>query len=281
MAIISFWSGDKKPSGQTLSMAAIATQMCIEHNMRTLIVDATFDDDTLERCFWNIKQSKSVGFAQKVNQGKVDIASGAEGLVSAVASNKTTPEIISNYTKIIFKNRLDVLPGLKTKILEEHEKSLMLYKDLLNAANKYYDLVFVDLSKTTRRETTKAILEASAVIVYTMPPNLKKIDTYLQLRHELPLLKGNNIIPIYTMSDESSKYNVKNATKYVGERGVMATVPYNPLFMESACEAGVANMFLQLRLSKSAMDKNSQFLNAVSDCGKRIIYKLQELQYKV
>ena len=140
MAIISFWSGDKRQSGQTLSMAAIATQMCVEHNMRTLMIDATFDDDTLERCFWNVSKSKN--FAKKLNNGKIDIASGAEGLVSAVASNKTSPEIISNYTKIVFKNRLDVLPGLKTKILEEHEKSLMLYKDLVNAANKYYDLVF-------------------------------------------------------------------------------------------------------------------------------------------
>ena len=92
MAIISFWCGDKKESGQTLSMAAIATQMCVEHNMRTLIVDATFDDDTLERCFWNVNKSKS--FAKQLNQGKIDIASGAEGLVSAVASNKTSPEII-------------------------------------------------------------------------------------------------------------------------------------------------------------------------------------------
>lgn len=113
MAIISFWSGDKKEAGQTLAMAAIATQMCIEHNMRTLMVDATFDDDTLERCFWKVGRTNNI--AKQLNGGKIDIASGAEGLVSAVASNKTSPEIISNYTKIVFKNRLDVLPGLKNK----------------------------------------------------------------------------------------------------------------------------------------------------------------------
>ena len=276
MAIISFWCGDKKESGQTLSMAAIATQMCVEHNMRTLIVDATFDDDTLERCFWNVNKSKS--FAKQLNQGKIDIASGAEGLVSAVASNKTSPEIISNYTKIVFKNRLDVLPGLKT--MEEHEKSLMLYKDLLNAANKYYDLVFVDLSKTLRRETTKAILDASAIIMYTMPPNLKKIDNYIKLKAESSILRKGNVIPVLTMSDSDSKYNSKNAAKYIGVKN-LATVPYNTLLMEAASEAGVANMFLQLRLSKSAADKNNQFLSSVSDCGKQIIYKLQELQYKV
>ncbi|MBO5397403.1 MAG: hypothetical protein J6A36_00490 [Clostridia bacterium] len=279
MAIISFWSGDKKASGQTLSMAAIATQMCIEHNMRTLMIDGTFDDDTLERCFWNV-QKNNRSIARQLNAGKIDLASGAEGLVSAVASNKTSPEIISNYTKIIFKNRLDVLPGLKTKILEEHEKSLMLYKDLLTAANKYYDLVFIDLSKTLKRETTKAILDASAVIMYTMPPNLKKIDYYIRLKAEHPMMRKGNVIPVLTMSDSDSKYNVKNAQKYIGEK-TLVTVPYNTLFMESASEAGVANMFLQLRLSKSAADKNTQFLNSVSDCGKQIIYKLQELQYKV
>lgn len=276
MAIISFWSGDKGESGQTLSMAAIATQMCVEHNMRTLMVDATFNDDTLERCFWNVRQTR--GFAQRVNAGKIDLASGAEGLVSAVASNKTSPEIISNYTKIVFKNRLDVLPGLKTKILEEHEKSLMLYKDLLSAADKYYDLVFVDLSKTLKRETTKAILNASSIIIYTMPPNMKKIDYYIRMKNESPLFKKNNIVPLLTISDDGSKYNPKNAARYIGEKNGLATVPYSTLLMEAASEAGVANMFLQLRLSK---DKNSAFLNYVSDCGKKIIYKLQELQYKV
>jgi hypothetical protein len=167
MAIISFWSGHKKASGQTLSMLAVATQMSIQHNMRCLVVDATYDDDTIERAYWSVKGKKSI--AQSLNQGKLDIASGAEGLVSAVASNKTSPDIVANYTKVVFKNRLDILLGLKTKIFEEHEKSLMLYKDLLNAANKYYDMVFVDVSKTLQRDTTRAILDNSHIIMYTMP----------------------------------------------------------------------------------------------------------------
>ena len=279
MAVISFWSNDKKTSGQTLSIAAIATQMCIEHNMRTLIVNATFDDDTLERCFWNVKQGRTL--AKSLNVGKIDIASGAEGLVSAIASNKASPEVISNYTKIVFKNRLDVLPGLKTKVFEDHEKSLMLYKDLLSAANKYYDIVFVDLSKGLDRETTKIILENSAVVVYTMKPNLKQIDEFIKFKSESPLYQKGNVIPILTISDDLSKYNIKNTTRYVGEKGTICTVPYNTVFRENACEAGVANMFLQFRLSSSAQDKNIQFLNAVSDCGKSIIYKLQKLQYKV
>ena len=124
MAIISFWSGSQKETGQTVSISAIATQMAVEHNYKILVIDATFADDTMERCFWKINNKKD--FAVKINKGKMDIASGADGLVSAVASNKATPEIISNFTRIVFKNRLDILCGLKTKNQEEYNKSINL-----------------------------------------------------------------------------------------------------------------------------------------------------------
>ena len=58
MAIISFWSGENKESAQTLSMVAVATYMAIEHNYRILVIDGTFKDDTLERCFWNMNPNK-------------------------------------------------------------------------------------------------------------------------------------------------------------------------------------------------------------------------------
>ena len=59
MAIISFWSGESKSTAQTLSMVAVATYMAIEHNFRILVVDATFQDDTLERCFWKLEGKKN------------------------------------------------------------------------------------------------------------------------------------------------------------------------------------------------------------------------------
>ena len=157
----------------------------------------------------------------------------------------------------------------------------MLYKDLLKAADKYYDLVFVDLSKGTDRETINTIIENSALIVYTMSPNLRQIDNFIRFKSRSPLYAKGNIVPILSISNDASKYNVRNTTRYIGEKKVISTVPYNTFFMENACEAEVPNMFLKLRLSSSSQDKNIQFLNAVSDCGKTIIYKLQDLQYNV
>lgn len=279
MAIISFWSGEDKSSAQTLSMAAVATHMSILHNYKVLVIDAGFDDDTLERCFWNTKNKKSV--AQTLNKGKIDLASGAEGLVSAVASNKTSPEIVRNYTKVVFKNRLDVLVGLKTKIFEDYEKSLMLYKDLINTANKYYDLVFVDLPKTVKKDYTRAILDISSVIIYTMPQNLKLIDEYVANINSQTILKKGNVIPVLTNANDDSKYNVKNTTRYIGAKSDIASIQYNSNFMEAASEAGVANFFLKTRLSTNAMDKNAIFVNSVDSVSKKILLKLQELKYQV
>ena len=58
MAIIGFWSGSKKESGQTVSIASIATQMAVEHNYKILLLSTNYNDDTLESCFWEKQRPK-------------------------------------------------------------------------------------------------------------------------------------------------------------------------------------------------------------------------------
>lgn len=217
-----------------------------------------------------------------LNKGKMDISSGAEGLVSAVASNKATPEIITNYTRVVFKNRLDVLCGLKTKVREDYDKSMMLYKDLLTTADKFYDLVFVDLEKTLKSDITKTLLENSHVIVYNFTKNLKQANEYISnMTKNANILKKEKVIPLLSNSDENVVYNVKNVTRYIGERKEIATIPYNSSFVKNISEAGVAQFFLTTRLSSKLNDKNSTFINSVEGACQKIIYKLQELKYKV
>jgi cellulose biosynthesis protein BcsQ len=272
MAIISFWNELEKENGQTTSIIALATQMAIEHNYRILVVDATFDDKTLEKAFWKPRENKMI---KELNAGKIDISSGAEGLISAVASNKATPEIITNYTRVVFKNRLDILLGLKTKIPEEHEKSLMLYKDLIATANRYYDLVFVDLTKSYRKPSTKSILNISNVIAYVMPPNLFNIDNFKEKSKKDPIMSSNKILPILAKSDETSGYNVKNTSRYMGQKKYIASIPYNVRFMEATNEAKAAEFFTKFKLSSSSI--NEGFFEEVERSCTIIISKLKEL----
>ena len=276
VAILSFWSNSKKETGQTLSIVALSTYMSVEHNYKTLIIDATVDDDTIQRCFWNPDANKEIKKA--LNQGKLDIASGTEGLLSAIASNKTTPEIISNYTKVVFKNRLDILLGLQTRSLSEHEKNLRLYVDLIKAANQYYDLVMIDLSKTLERETTYKILQMSDVIMYTMCQNRKQINEYIESRNTIPELRKKNVIPLLASVNSYCKYNAKNVASFIKDKE-LAYIIYNNTFLESASEAKVANFFLNTRINKKVLDRNSQFLESVAYSSQKIMNKFEEIKY--
>lgn len=272
MAIITFWNESEKENGQTLSIIAIANQMAIEHNYRILVVDACFSDKTMERAFWKTKENKTI---KSLTAGKIDVSSGAEGLVSAVASNKATPEIITNYTRIVYKNRLDILLGLKTEIEADHEKSLMLYKDLIMAANKYYDLIFVDLQKSYKRPSTKALLNQANLIVYTMPQNLQNIDNYLELKEKDEIVGSRKVLPLLAKCDESSSYNVKNTSRYIRERETISCIPYDVRFMEAVNEARTSKYFTSQKLSSS---KNGEkFFNEVERTCVAIINKLKEL----
>lgn len=277
MAVIAFWSGEDRECGQTFSMAAIATYMCVEHNYRTLLINGNFQNDTLERCFWNVNRINT--FAAQVNRGKIDIASGAEGLVSAIASNKTSPEIVATYTKAIFKSRLDVLPGLKTTSPIEFEKSMMLYKQLLLSANKYYDFVFIDVPKGLKSETTSSILNVANAIVYVLSPNMALIEKYLINKQKLDIMKKGNLIPLLARENFNSKYNARNVGRFIGEKRGIPSVADSYLFSEAANEAGVANFFLKTKTSTSAVKVNDRFLKSVSDVDNRIIAKLKELQF--
>lgn len=276
VAVLSFWSNSKKETGQTLSIVAIATYMSVEYNYKTLVIDATLNDDTIQRCFWNQDINKDIKKA--LNKGKLDIASGTEGLISAIASNKTTPEIISNYTKVVFKNRLDILLGLQTTSISEHEKNLQLYVDLIKAANQYYDLVIVDLSKTLERETTHKILQISDVIMYTMSQNLKQINEYIESRNTIAELSRKNVIPLLGSTNSYCKYNPKNVASFIKDKE-LAYIAYNNTFLEAASEAKVANFFLNTRINKKVLDRNSQFLESVAYSSQKVIHKFEEIKY--
>ena len=66
--------------------------------------------------------------------------------------------------------------------------------------------------------------------------------------------------------------------RYFEQRGQVLTVPYNTLFMEAANEAGVPDLFLNVRKISDPEDRNISFAREVKRAAEGIIYKLQELR---
>ena len=133
MAIISFWSEGDKETGKTLSLAAITTQISIENTYKTLIFNTEYNDSTLENCFWTPKKPKKEMF---MIGNRADLATGTTGVAKAILSNKTSPEIIKNYTKTIYKNRLELLTE-DNITQEDYQSQRRTYKEIAKIAKNY------------------------------------------------------------------------------------------------------------------------------------------------
>jgi MinD-like ATPase involved in chromosome partitioning or flagellar assembly len=278
MAIVTFYRKGKKETGQTLSLAAIATNMAIEHNYKILIVDTAFETKALEECFWSPQKKGPVIISNKNVTNAIE--SGIEGLSKVITSNKTTPEIVRNYCKTILRERLDFLPAPSTTEYKDYAEIAPKYVDVLNAANRYYDYIFVDLYKDLPANVKDEILQISEIVVYNILQNFDSINAFLNLRSENEFFKRRNIMVLLGRCDLDSKYNAKNVTRYLRERNLVSYVPYNTLFFEACSENKLIEFLLKFRKLKDDLDRNAIFMKTIEQSTVAIIDKLHEVQMR-
>ena len=108
MSVITFVNNEKEQTGKTMSLVAIATNMAIEYNNRILIISTTNKEDKIKSCYFEEQEVKKIrkGLFGGKGPSILDTESGIEGIAKIARSNKLTPDIITNYTKVVFKNRL-------------------------------------------------------------------------------------------------------------------------------------------------------------------------------
>lgn len=277
MSVVTFWSDGREQTGKTLSIAAISTYMAVEHNYRILIISTGYRDDTLNQCFWKEKKVKRNFGLFGPNTNDI-LEEGIVGLAKVVKSNKLSPENITNYTKIIFKDRLEVLQGFRgeTSDYDELEKT---YPDIINLANSYYDLVFIDLDNEMNPSIREMILANSDLIVANISQRLTSIDRFMETRENTPILNSKKTLLLIGKYDKFSKYSIKNITRYMGEKNKVSTIPYNTLFFEACEEAKLPDLIFNLRKIDEE-DINGFFLSEVKRTSENIMYRLQDLAIK-
>lgn len=278
MSIVTFWNNGKEQTGKTLSVVAIATYMAIEHNYKILVISTGFNDKALDNCFWKEKKAKK-NFGIFGPNTNVAMENGIEGLSKMVKSNKISPESITNYTRIIFKDRLEILQSFKGS-QDRYDELKEHYIDIINFADKYYDLVFVDLDMELGEEIINNVLENSNLVVATLSQRLSSIDNFIEKREEMPILKSKKTLILIGRYDRYSKYTVKNISRYMGEKNKVSTIPYNTLFFEACEEAKVPDLFLSIRKIDED-DTNGLFLSEVKRASENIIYRLQDLAMRI
>lgn len=268
MSIIAFWSKERKETGQTLSQVALTTYMAAIHNCKILSISTAFSDTTLEDCYWPHRTR---------NASKDALEAGLEGLIKVINSNKTTNKIVSNYSKIVYKDRLDILSSPRTNSYEEYIEICRMYKEIIKIANTDYDYIFIDISKDMPEEEAKIILEMADIVVVNIAQRLKVINDLYRLRDESEFFNKTGVMINIGRYDKNSKYNITNITRFLREKKGIYSVPYNTLYLES-CSEGKAGEFFLRYLKLDPEDKNAYFVNEVERFTKALIYRKQELQ---
>ena len=279
MSIVTFYNSSVEQTGKTMSIAAISTYMAIEHNYRILVISTTNRADPLKECFWEQKKKKkNLGIFGP--NASLEVENGVEGLARMIRSNKIAPDMITNYAKVVFKDRFEILLGCENPpsdgtIIEK------LYPSIIKAANQYYDLVFVDLDENVDEETKKTIIHDSDIVVINLSQRLRSINKFLELKTQNQILASQKSVILIGRYDKFSKYNSKNISRYLGEKNQVLTIPYNTLFFEATEEAGVPDLFLKFRNNLDSEDRNAFFIEEIKRASENIIYRLQDLQMKI
>ena len=278
MAVVSIWSQDKRETGKTSAVIALATHMAIEHNYRILVISTSCNDDTIKNAFWKEDNTrKNLGlFGPNANVG---MQNGIEGLNRTIRSNKISPDVITNYTKVVFKDRLEILLGYSgnESIFKEISTA---YPSIVDLASKFYDLVIVDVDSSLDEELQKEILHNSNIIVVTLAQRLSSINKYKEAKKNNQLLNSPKTILLVGRHDRYSKYTSKNISRYLKEKNEVNTVPYNTLFFEACEEAEIVDLLLRLRKINDETDRNGLFVKEIKRLSENIIYRLQDLQMR-
>lgn len=286
MSVITFVNNLEEETGKTMSLVAIATHMAINNNNRILIISTTDKEDKINNCFFEEQQTKKMRLGILGNRtSAIDSESGIEGIAKIARSNKLTPELITNYTKVVFKDRLEIILGAdKNKIpqTEDDEKEITdEYINLISVARMYYDKIFVDLDSNLSEEIRQKIVDISDLVIVNTSQNFSSLKKLKEKKENSELLQSPKTLILVGRYDKFSKYNVKNISRFLEEKNLILTIPYNTLYFEAADEAGVPDLFLRFKKISDSDDRNALFASEVKRAAENIIYRLQELQARM
>ena len=173
MAVITFYPCCNKETGNTVAATTFATYIGIKKNKRTLLISTGLNDTTVKESLWVVEQKKRSGLFGPNTTSMAQ--NGMEELDRIIRSNRFTPEIITNYTRVALRERLEALMGYVGKE-EQYIEIQKDYPQIVSLASKAYENVIVDMDRDLDIQTQIGILNASDVIVATVPQRISDIQ---------------------------------------------------------------------------------------------------------
>ncbi len=273
MSIVTFWNGTDEQCGNTSSSLAFATQTAIEHNMRVLLISTSLNDSIIKDSFWKPTSNRGLGLFAG-NKKLAFEANGVEGLDRVIRSNKISPEIITDYTKIVLADRLEILLGIEGTqgqfdIIKDR------YSQIIQLAGKFYDMVVVDLDRKVGEQAEQDILNISDMVIAVVTQRAKQIEKIKKIILQNNILNEKKTILAIGRYLPNTKYNAKNITRNIlKKKDLINFIPYNSLFFEATQEGKVIDLFLSFMRLKEK-DQNFVFIQELNRLFETIDIKLK------
>ena len=261
MSVITFYTSGKDQTGNTASAIALATYMGIVQNKKILFISTALNNNEIKKALWPTQTKKKSGLFGPNNTASVN-DNGIEGLDRIIRSNRITPDIITDYTRVALKGRLEILQGYSGSE-EQYKEIQKQYLQIIALAKKVYNTVIVDIDRELEAKTKLEILKETDVVVAMTTQKLDNISNTVRTMAEGVAFKKSNSILTLGKYDDKSKYNAKNISRNILKtKEIINTVPYNTVLFEEMQEGRLIDMFIRF-LSLNVKDENTFFVDEI------------------
>lgn len=262
MAKVVIWSPFKDAVGCSHVAVAVSSIMGIKHKTTCLLMHSNFSTKKLESCFT---------LYNDLNTGDIitDSSLGIGSVIRLLKSNKLTPDAIQNYAKPVLKGRLDILYGMESD-MSENSEALKNLPFIIKKADEIYDVVFIDLTKTTEEEYVKEVLADADIVLTVINQDYIKIEEYFTKYVNIDILKNKNKLLVIADYENKSKYNSSNIKFKYRYKEPIYTVPHNYIFSD-ACNDGNVLDFLYKNINADSKDYNGYFIDKTSNIVEKIV----------
>lgn len=204
---------------------------------------------------------------------------GIEGLDRISRSNRISPDIITDYTRVALKGRLEVLQAYNGSE-EQYKEIQKQYSQIINLSKQIYDTVIVDVDRCLENKTKLEILNQTDVVVAMTTQNLDNIESLQRTIAEGIMLKKNNTLITLGKYDNKSKFNLKNISRnIIRTKEMINTVPYNTVLFDDIQQGKIIDLFIKL-LELSEKDENTFLIDEIKRLNENIEKKASLVQIK-
>ena len=166
--LVSFWSPFHGQTCTTSNAVAVGTYISITHKLKILLMNNLIHKSNMESAFLLNDDDDTAIFDD----------SGIDSLMKLAFSSKLSPENISDYSKILIPNRLELLIGTSKTRQNDLNKLSDVIKYIATCAKETYDIIICDTNASLHGDLSIKMLDISDIVIINLNQNIEVLKSY-------------------------------------------------------------------------------------------------------